>query len=246
MRWVPAFDRAARVRLAAALALFAGLIAYYVAAEHLPGVPLWADEVIAAFLLIPAMFALVLLALPLWTWRGLLAVAVALGVLAAVWDAGAFDIAANFAKLGALTAFGFWFLSYFERLSWVVIVALVIPVVDSLSVWRGPTNEIVTNQPEVFDALSVAFPVPGEGSFNLGLPDILFFAVFLAAADRWRLRVRLTWLALTASFGATLALAIWLDPFDLGGLPALPLLSVGFLAANGDLLWTELRAGRRG
>jgi hypothetical protein len=40
------------------------------------------------------------------------------------------------------------------------------------------------------------------------------------------------------SFGTTLALAVWRN---LGGLPALPLLSLAFLLANGDLVWTQVR-----
>ena len=232
-----------RPRLLAALALLVALSAYYAAADRLPNLPLWADAVFASAVLIPAVFALALLALPLRTWRGVLAVAAALVVLAVVWDLAGWEIPANFAKFAALTAFGFWFLGFFEKLSWVVLVAAVIPVVDSLSVWRGPTNEIVSEQPQVFDALSISFPVPEAGSFDLGLPDVLFFAVFLAAADRWRLRVPLTWAALTASFGATLAVALAWDPFGLGGLPALPLLSLAFLAANGDLLRANLRRG---
>jgi hypothetical protein len=48
---------------------------------------------------------------------------------------------------------------------------------------------------------------------------------------------------MTLSFGATLALAVWAD---LDGLPALPLLSLGFLVANGDLLWKRLRPGADG
>jgi hypothetical protein len=122
-----------------------------------------------------------------------------------------------------------------------VLVAAIIPVVDSISVWRGPTNKIVTEQPEVFGALSFGFPVPDDGSFQLGIPDLLFFAVFLGAAARWDLRVGATWLALTASFGITMALAVWVDPFGIGGLPALPLLSVAFLVVNADLVWRELR-----
>ena len=39
-----------------------------------------------------------------------------------------------------------------------------------------------------------------------------------------------------------MALAVCVDPFGLGGLPALPLLSVAFLVANADLLWRELRS----
>ena len=43
---------------------------------------------------------------------------------------------------------------------------------------------------------------------------------------------------MAASFGVTIALAVWLD---LGGLPALPLLSLAFLGANADLLWRQVR-----
>ena len=102
----------------------------------------------------------------------------------------------------------------------------------------GPTNHIVHNHRQVFSTLSFAFPVPGEASAaNLGLPDLLFFSLFLAAAARFGLRVFATWVLLVASFGATIAIAVaWNKP----GLPALPLLSVGFLLANADLLWTRL------
>jgi hypothetical protein len=59
------------------------------------------------------------------------------------------------------------------------------------------------------------------------------------------MRVAPAWVLMTASFGATMALALWLDPFGLGGLPALPLLSLGFLLANGDLLLRSAREARR-
>ena len=84
--------------------------------------------------------------------------------------------------------------------------------------------------------------MPGEhASANLGLPDLLFFAFFLAACVRFRLRTGWTWVAMALSFGATLAIAVWLD---LGGLPALPGLSIAFLGVNGDLLWRRLAAQR--
>jgi hypothetical protein len=127
-------------------------------------------------------------------------------------------------------------------LNWVVLVALIIPWVDAYSVWRGPTKVIVNEHRHVFTNFSFAFAIPGETSAaNLGLPDLLFFALFLAASIRWDLRPRLTWLLLTLSFGATLALAVW---GELGGLPALPLLALAFLLANGDLIWTRLRLER--
>jgi len=190
-------------------------------------------------------FALVLLMLPLYRLRGLFPVGVALAVLAFVFVKADLDVLANFTKLAAVTLLAFWFLSYFEALSWVVIVAAVIPVVDAISVWRGPTRHIVEERPEVFGALSFTFPVPGTGAFQLGLPDLLFFAIFLGAAQRWDLRVLVTWVLLVASFGVTMALAIYTDPFGIGGLPALPLLCLAFLGANADLIWRRLRAERR-
>ena len=228
-------------RVWAGVALLAALAAYDALASRLPDLPLWWDVALTAFVLIPATFALVWLALPLRGRRELAPLAATGAAVAILAAALGFDVIGNYAKLAAATAIGFLFLDLFERLSWVVFVAFVIPVVDSVSVWRGPTNQIVSERPQVFRALSFAFPVPEFGSFQLGLPDLLFFAVFLGAAARWALRVPLTWLAMTASFGITMAAAVWRDWFGIGGLPALPLLSVAFLVANADLLWRELR-----
>jgi hypothetical protein len=80
-----------------------------------------------------------------------------------------------------------------------------------------------------------------DSAAQLGLPDLFFFSLFLGAALRWDLRVPATWLALTLSFGTTLALATW---WDVTGLPALPLLSLGFVLPNADLLWRRRRGGR--
>jgi len=228
-------------RAAVAAVLVAALAAYEALADRLPAQATEWDAALVSLVLMPATFGLVLLALVLRRARGLAAVGLAFGVLAGTLVVADLDVAANFAKLTAVTALGFGFLSYFERLSWVVLVAAVIPIVDTLSVWRGPTRKIVEDQPEAFGVLSIAFPLPADGSFQLGLPDFLFFALFLAAAQRWNLRVLPTWVAMVASFGLTLALTIWVDPFDLGGLPALPLLAVAFLAVNADLLVRRMR-----
>ena len=150
-------------------------------------------------------------------------------------------ILSGFAKLVGATAVAWLFLRYFEDASWVVLVACIVPWVDAYSVWRGPTKVIVTRHEHVFSDFSVAFPIPGERSgANLGLPDLMFFALFLAATARFRLRQGWTWLLMVLSFGATLALAVLLS---LSGLPALPLLALAFLLANGDLIWTQLRRG---
>ena len=229
-------------RAAALLALAAALGVYYATSAELWDARLWWDVAWLGLVVIPAVFALVGLALPLWNARGLLPVGAAVAVLAFVCDRAGLDILADFSKLTAMTLLAWWFLTLFEDASWLVIVALVVPWVDAYSVWRGPTKHIVEKRVEVFDALSFSFPVPGGGGAQLGLPDLLFYALFLAGAVRWRLRVRLTWLCLTLSFGATMALAIWRD---VDGLPALPLLSIGFLAPNADLLWRQIRELRR-
>jgi hypothetical protein len=287
---------------------------------------------------------LIWLALPLRRARGLLPVAIAFAALAVVTETAGLEVIANFAKLAAATAVAFWFLQYFENALWVALVALLIPFVDAYSVWRGPTRHILDQRPEVFTALSFAFPLPGErqslvlwrtpldgeprgydvfrepggkrndepirdedddgdvgwleaeldadrdyryrvvalnggrhavtgvaraedtnegpqrvgptadrraptaleiesvdASAKLGIPDLLFFALFVAAADAFRLRTPATWVLMTLSFGLTLALTYF---FYLGGLPALPLLAIGFLAANADLLWRAVRARR--
>jgi hypothetical protein len=225
------------------LAIGVALLAYYVASESLWSAGTWWDIAFLAFALIPAVFALVWFVLPAWGARGTGAVGLAFAAVAIACSLADLDIAANFAKLGAMTFLAFWFLTFFETVAWVALVAVVIPWVDAWSVWRGPTKDIVTSREELFGTLSIAFPVPGEhGAANLGLPDLLFFALFLAASVRFGLRPRLTWLLMTLSFGATLALAVWLD---LAGLPALPLLSAAFFLANGDLVWRRLRDGER-
>jgi hypothetical protein len=226
-------------RAAALLILSVLLGVYYAVAESLPNFSLWAEVAILTFLVIPPVFALVYLALPLWRGRWLLPAGVGVALLAAVLQIAGLDVLANFAKLGAVTLLAWWFLTFFETSAWVATVAVIIPWVDAVSVWRGPTKHIVTHQRHLFTTFSFAFPLPGEkNTAQLGLPDLLFFALFLGASARWGLRTRLTWVAMTLSFGATLALAV---AFDISGLPALPFLALGFLAPNADLLWRKLR-----
>lgn len=226
-------------RAAALLVLGTALGLYYAFHDELWNASTWWDIAFIALVLIPSCFALVWLVLPLYTAPGLLPAALAFGVLALLFHYAGWNTPENFSKLFGVIAVGFWFLRYFETLNWVVLVALIIPWVDAYSVWRGPTKVIVNNHREVFTNFSFAFAIPGEtAAANLGLPDLLFFALFLAASVRWVLRPRLTWLLLELSFGATLALAVWRK---LGGLPALPLLAAAFLIANGDLIWTRFR-----
>jgi hypothetical protein len=198
----------------------------------------WAALAVVAAAVLPGMLLLVLVALPLYTWQWILVAAGVLALAALVFSVAGWGLAANFAKLGAATCAGWGFLRFFEELFWVVIIACVIPVVDAISVWRGPTHAITAHHFGVYTSVAIAFLAPGGGAAYLGPPDVLFYALFLAAAARWRLRVGVTWVAVTAMYSLTLVIA---NAADLGGLPALPFLSFGFLAANADLLRKRLR-----
>ncbi|HEV3479361.1 MAG TPA: hypothetical protein VG144_07915 [Gaiellaceae bacterium] len=216
--------------------------AYYALTDHLPEASEAWEVAFLGLCLMPAVFALVWLVLPLRRSRGLLLLAIAFLVLTVGLEVAGLEAVANFTKLAVMTTFAFWFLDFFESVLWVALVALIIPIVDSISVWRGPTRHIVEEQPQIFEVFSFAFPSPGgETSANLGLPDLLFFALFLAAAAKWSLRVGWTWIALTASLGLTMLLAV---VWDVAGLPALPGLAFGFLLPNADLLWNEFQRWR--
>jgi hypothetical protein len=228
-----------RLRVAAFVLLLAGVVTWDAIAPHLDRVGLWPTVAIIAAGVLPATLGLIYLALPLWSNRRVIAVGLVVFLIAAVvtWRTDA-HLASNFAKLAAYTCGGWLFLSLFEELSWVVIIALIIPFVDAFSVAAGPTKDIIHHHVEVYSAVAVAFVAPGGIAAGLGPPDILFFALFLATTVRWQLRPGWTWLAMTGMYSLTLVLA---NATNASGLPALPFLSFGFLLANCDLLWRRLR-----
>jgi hypothetical protein len=233
---VLAVDRARAVALAVALA---ALVVYSAAAESLWEVPAGADATIVAGLVLPAYALTIWLALPLWRapFVTLLFAGLTLVVAAFALDFLGVDSLGNALKLAGFATLGFWLLWLFDELWWVALVAALIPWVDIWSVATGPTRYVTHEQPGFFDHVSVAFPLTGEtGSINIGPPDIVFLALFLAAADRFRLRVGWTWLWMTALLSLTIALVWWLEN---GGLPALPAVSLGFLAPNADRIWSH-------
>ena len=85
-------------------------------------------SLIVSVAVMPATLLLVLLALPLWSQRRLLVPAtITFALLALVFSLLDWGLPANFAKLWAAVFAGWAFLLLFEQLSWVVLVALVIP-----------------------------------------------------------------------------------------------------------------------
>lgn len=236
----PLLTAHARLRGEAFVVLGAAVGTWFVVAPYIHHVPLWAAVTIVAGGVLPGTLGLALVTLPLakLRWQALLLAAVALVLVAVGCTEAGWHLAANFAKLWAAIFAGWAFLRLFEELSWVVLVAVIIPVADAISVWRGPTHQITAHHFAIYTNVSVAFLAPGGGAAFLGPPDILFYALFLAAAARFRLRPAWTWLAMTGMYSFTIVLTY---VTSVGGLPALPFLSFGFLVANADLLWRRLR-----
>ncbi len=224
------------------VALLAGLALWEAFAGELPSQGDRWDVALTALVLIPATFGVVWLLLPLSgtpravAWTAIAAaVAIALGVIGA---GGLFNVA----KLVTYALVGFCFLLLFETLAWVVLVSVIIPWVDIVSVYHGPTKVVVEEQPGLFDHVAVSFALPGEdASANLGPPDVLFFALFLASAKRFELRVGASWIGMTSLLSLTLVATY---AFDLNGLPALPAVCAGFLLPNADLLFDRWRTAR--
>jgi len=75
-----------------------------------------------------------------------------------------------------------------------------------------------------------------EAYTGLGVSDVIFFALYLGTAQRFDLRVGWSAVAMVVSFLATIAVAMWWT-----AVPALPLLSMAFLTANGDRLLAQMR-----
>lgn len=238
-------------RAAAVLALAAAIVVWSEVAPHLSTISDWGNVAVVAFGVAPALFGMVWLALPAREGLGparLGYVAAGLVLLAILFEATDLEHAANFSKFAAATTLGWWFLTFFEAPWWLLLVAVLIVPVDLYSVAQGPTKEITENRPEVFDALSIFMRIPGTNSAGeplapqLGLPDVLFFALFLGACARFALRIGPTWCAMVLSFGATISAAVL---FEQSGVAALPLLALAFVLVNADLLWRSLR-GRPG
>ena len=114
------------------------------------------------------------LLLPVAEARSLLLFGLGVAAACVVLDVASLGAAFNVAKLVALTLLGFWFLRLFEELSWVVLVAALIPWADIFSVYRGPTRQVVEERPGVFERIAVEFSLPGEhDAARIGPPLIV-------------------------------------------------------------------------
>ena len=229
-------------RVVAFVALALAVGTWFAGAARLGAVSLWPTIIIVSAGVLPATLLLIYIALPLsrFRWTVLALCALTLALLAFGYSEAGWGFAANFAKLWAAVFAGWAFLYLFYDVGLIVLIAAIIPIVDAISVFTpgAPTHQIIKNHISIYNNVAVAFVGPHGAVAQLGPPDILFYALFLGAALRFGLRPGWTWLATTGLYAASFPLAV---ATNADGLPALPFLSLGFLAANADLLWKAVR-----
>ncbi|MGD0167796.1 MAG: hypothetical protein ABSC51_11020 [Gaiellaceae bacterium] len=172
-----------RIRLALAAASLALLALYLPVSQLLPDLPAYGDVIWVDFVLSALMFAPAYLALGLRNRLSAVVVAAASVLLAVALYSSGFKLAASLPKLAAATLIGFIFLRLFPNLWILVAVVLIAPVTDTVSVWRGPTHQILTTAPQVFDAFAIASPIPGERVITLrwdspGVKGVAGYLVF--------------------------------------------------------------------
>jgi len=228
-------------RAAAPAAAVACLGAFNLLAPHLPEPRTWGQIAGLALVSFPLAALVVAALLPFAGSRpaALAAAAAASAALAGLLiAAGLAGTPATLAKLVAATCAGFALAVLLRTPVELAGIALLVAAVDAASVAAGPTHVIVEHHADVLDTFTLAFhPIGSAGAAQIGVSDFVFFALFVAAAGRMGLRRRATWVAMTASFGATAAISYATD----ATLPALPLLSLGLILPNADLLWARAR-----
>jgi hypothetical protein len=228
-------------RLAPALAAGVALVLWGYLSRYLPAPPIKLDIMLSSAVVLALLGLLVWGMLPLRALgRRLPLIAAAALPLAILFVWLHLVPFANVAKIVAAGALGIWIAEELEQLSWIVVVAAVSAVVDIVSVAVGPTKALLGKGPVVVGYFTIAVTWMGysydEAYTGLGVSDVIFFALYLGAARRFGLRVGWSAVAMVASFLATIAAAMYWT-----ALPALPLLTVAFLAVNGDLIWRKVR-----
>jgi hypothetical protein len=142
------------------------------------------------------------------------------------------ETSASLAKLTAATCAGLALARMLRSGAQTIAVAALVSAVDIYSVADGPTRAIVTrNRGEAGDLALNLRAMDSHFVDQIGSSDLLFFALFAAAAYRFGGRRWTTWAAMTASFGLSMLAS---DEFHTA-VPALPLLSAAIVAANADL-----------
>ena len=148
---------------------------------------------------------------------------------------------ADLSRILAAACVGIALARYITSVGVVLIIVLAAIASDLFSVFAGPTRVLVQEDSPVLDALLLVFPTFGSAlGFGLGVSDLIFLALFVAAGRFLDLRYAATLLGLCfAAFLAVTAGLLLQRP-----LPALPFIAIAFVIINADLIVTSLVKSR--
>jgi hypothetical protein len=140
---------------------------------------------------------------------------------------------------------GFWLAGEIEKAGHLIPVCVLGTLVDIWSVFHGPSRQVagqvmehqqrmaeagVQTPPPIVDFLILHWPYPGADMMAtlLGLGDLVFVAMFLAASRRFGLSLPKAFLLILAGLALSTAVALWWSR----PVPALPFICTLYLAGN--------------
>ncbi len=152
------------------------------------------------------------------------------------------------AKIVAGCALGTLIVRGVERAWWIVPAGLVASATDLWSVFapQGVTRGVIEKHPDTIPMIAVAIPVVGTpygGALLVGTADMLFLALFLAAARIYCLAPVRTAIMLTCALPATFVISIEL--MNGHAVPAVPVLTLMMLLSIGPALISNGRGQRK-
>lgn len=121
-----------------------------------------------------------------------------------------------------------------DEVAFLIPLCVVAAVADLWSAFYGVTSELLQTRSVFLDYLLINYPRLGIAGLRqfIGTADFLFAAIFMGCAITFRFNMKKTYAAFAAGFVATFALVVVTGM----PLPAIPVLSVCFIAVNASLL----------
>ena len=107
-----------------------------------------------------------------------------------------------------------------------VALGLIAAAVDAVSVVAGPSRSVVEDGSETFERLAIHLP-PWDAQALMGPVDVVFLGLFVAGAARVGVGAATTAVAVTTGLAVAVGVALGTG----AGLPAIPFLAAGLLAA---------------
>jgi len=121
-----------------------------------------------------------------------------------------------------------------DEIAFLIPLCVVAAIADLWSAFYGVTSELLHTQSSLLDYLLIKYPrlgIEGMRQF-IGTADFLFAAIFMGCAITFKFNMKKTYAAFAAGFVATFSLVVATGI----ALPAIPMLSICFIAANIGLL----------